>query len=290
MTIVGLDIGGTNLRAVSITPKGEIIIKVSRSAGGQLPPSELLAAIEEIVREAAIYGLPQRIGAAIAGKIELDGTMRVGSTNLPNLAGMPLAETLSSRLGVPCRIDNDGRSTMRGEAWLGAARGLQNAMAMTFGTAIGGGLLLDGRIHAGSHHGAGEIGVWRLAPPPLIGDWPTVEELAAPSRIALRFGRGLDELIATSMTNPAAEAAASEIFELIGRAIANAHLLLDLEAVVLFGGITAIGEPFRLAVESAFLRACPPNYQHELMIRLSALGPFAGAVGAAALWLDEVSS
>src|SRR5438128_12511 len=83
---------------------------------------------------------------------------------------------------------------------------------------------------------AGEIGVWRLAPPPMAGDWPTVEELAAPRRIALRFGRGLDELIAASMTDPAAEIATTEIFELLGRAIANAHLLLDLEAVVLFGG------------------------------------------------------
>src|SRR5436305_47312 len=166
MTIVGLDIGGTNLRAVSITPEGEIITKASRKAGGQMPTSELLSAIEEIVSEITDFELAQRVGVAIGGKIERDGAMRVGSTNLPNLAGLPLAETLSGRLGVPCRIDNDARSTMRGEAWLGAARGLRNALAMTFGTAIGGGLLLDGRIHVGSHHGAGEIGVWRLAPPP----------------------------------------------------------------------------------------------------------------------------
>ena len=75
--------------------------------------------------------------------------------------------------------------------------------------------------------------------------------------------------------------------ELIGRAIANAHLLLDLDAVILFGGVTAIGEPFRHAVEQAFLRACPPEFQHGLSIRLSTLGPFAGAIGAAALWLRE---
>ena len=99
----------------------------------------------------------------------------------------------------------------------------------------------------------------------------------------------MDQLIAASLTDPVAQAATNEIFEPIGRAIANAHLLLDLDAAVLFGGVTAVGEPFRLAVERAFLRACPPNYQHGLLIKLSMLGTFAGALGAAALWRDEAS-
>jgi glucokinase len=277
------------LRAVSVTPEGDVIAKASRDAGGQIARADLLTAIENIVREVSAGGAPQSIGVALGGKIELDGTMHIGSTNLPNLAGLPLVETFLQRLGFPCRLDNDGRATMRGEAWLGAARGLRNALAMTFGTAIGGGLLLNGEIYAGSHRGAGEIGVWRLAPPPMAGDWPTVEEIAAPSRIARRFGHGLDQLIAASAADPAAQGAIDEIFEPIGRAIANAHLLLDLDAVVLFGGVTAIGEPFRLAVERAFLRACPQNYRHGLLIKLSALGTFSGAVGAAALWLDEVA-
>ena len=212
--------------------------------------------------------------------------MRLGSTNLPNLAGLPLAETFSGLLGLPCRVDHDGRTTMRGEAWLGAARGLRNAMSMTFGTGIGAGLLLDGRIQTGSHGGAGEIGVWKLNPPPEKGAWLSFEDIAAPARAAKRLGIEFSALWDSADT-PLGARALAEIMEQIGRAIANAHLLIDLEAVVLFGGVTAIGEPFRHAAEQAFLRACPMEFQHGLSIRLSTLGPFAGAIGAAALWLQE---
>ncbi len=77
--------------------------------------------------------------------------------------------------------------------------------------------------------------------------------------------------------------------EAIGRAIANAHLLIDLDAVVLIGGITAIGEPFRSAVERAFKEACPGGFREDLAIRLGRLGQFAGAVGAASLWRGEAA-
>jgi glucokinase len=210
--------------------------------------------------------------------IQADGAMHVGSTNLPNLAGRPLAEVFPALLGMPCRFDNDARSAMRGEAWRGAARGLRNALALTLGTGIGGGLLLDGRIRAGPHGSAGEIGVWRLGLEHESADWPTVEQIAAPSQLAEAF----DVLIHDS--------AAAPIFNLVGQSIANAHLLLDLEAVVLCGAITAIGEPFRMAVERAFERACAADHRHGLSIRLGQLGEFAGALGAAALWRDEEDS
>ena len=79
----------------------------------------------------------------------------------------------------------------------------------------------------------------------------------------------------------------TEAFDLIGRSIANAHLLLDIEVVVLVGGVTALGEPFRVAVETAFDAACPAEFRHGLAIRLGALGTFCGAIGAAALWRED---
>ena len=80
-----------------------------------------------------------------------------------------------------------------------------------------------------------------------------------------------------SLTDPVAQAATNEIFEPIGRAIANAHLLLDLDAAVLFGGVTAVGEPFRLAVERAFLRcALIANLRWEKRWTESSEQPTAG--------------
>ena len=284
MNLIGLDIGGTNLKAVHLAADGSVLARATVSAGGAIPRDELLERVSATVREIAA-GEVGRVGIAVGGAVQPDGSMRIGSTNLPNLAGVPLAETFTALLGAPCRIEHDGRAAMRGEAWVGAARGAANAMTLTFGTGIGAGLLLGGRIHPGAHLGAGEIGVWRLVPRPAEGDWLNVEDVAAPGGVDFRQ-RGLD--YAALLAAPPADVDRSELFDLIGRTIANAHTLLDLEVVVLVGGVTALGEPFRAAVAAAFDAACPAGFAHGLAIRLGELGPFCGAIGAAALWRDEV--
>jgi glucokinase len=176
---------------------------------------------------------------------------------------------------------------MIGEATLGAARGMKHAMTMTFGSGIGSGLLLNGRVHRGAHRRAGEIGVWRLASRGAKDLWMSFEDMAAPERVARRAGGKLADLLNLADQDKDAQLQVTEVFELTGRAIANAHLLLDLEAVILIGGITALGERFRKPIETAYLAACPAEYQHGLKIRIGSLGPYAGAVGAAALWFED---
>jgi glucokinase len=286
VNLVGLDIGGTNLKAVHLAADGSVLARATVAAGGAIPRDDLLQRVSATVREIA-GGRASRVGIAVGGAVHPDGLMRLGSTNLPNLAEIPLAETFTALLGAPCRIEHDGRAAMRGEAWVGAARGAVNAMTLTFGTGIGAGLLLGGRIHPGAHLGAGEIGVWRLAPRPATGDWPNVEDVAAPGGVEFRRRR-LD--YAELLRAPASDSIRVELFDLIGRSIANAHTLLDLEVVVLVGGVTALGEPFRTAVAEAFTAACPAGFEHGLLVRLGELGPFCGAIGAAALWRDEVAA
>ncbi len=291
--LFGLDIGGTNLKAVKVTPTGEIVDSATVPAGGTIPRNELLKRASDTLRSVAGDDRPQHVGIAFGGMIQPDGTMRLGSTNLPNLADLPLVDAFSDCLAASCTIDHDARAAMRGEAWLGAAHGAQNAMTVTFGTGIGAGLLLGGRIHAGAHGGAGEIGVWRLIPPPDADTWPSVEDIAAPAQFAARRGVGFSEAFHAWIDRDSATAGddeLDEVFELVGRMIANAHLLLDLEVVVLIGAVTALGEPFRRAIESSFLAACPAGFPRDLAIRLGTLGPLAGAVGAAALHSDEAQS
>lgn len=282
--LIGLDIGGTNLKAVRMTSDGAIEEQVTVPAGGRIARGTLLEIVQQAVSKLRGGDRPGGVGIAVGGLIQPDGAMRGDSTNLPNLADLPLAETFTSLLGLPCRVEHDGRAAMRGEAWLGAARNARNAMTMTFGTGIGAGLLLDGRIHAGGHGGAGEIGVWRLDPQ----SRSTLEEVAAPVKIAAARGVDFAALFSAWQADPAI--GLDVPFERIGRAIANAHLLLDLEVVVLFGAMVALGEPLRAAIERGFLDACPPDFRHGLSIRLSELGPLAGAVGAAALVRSEAAT
>ncbi len=287
MSLIGLDIGGTNLKAVRLAPDGAVLAEQVRPAGGAIPTAALFDVIAATVAELGGVDAATRVGIAVGGAVQPDGSMKLGSTNLPNLAGIPLAETFTALLSAPCRVEHDGRAAMRGEAWLGAARGTANAMTLTFGTGIGAGLLLGGRIHQGAHSGAGEIGVWRLLPPPADGPSPSAEDLVAPGGVNLgRHGRDFAALLDAG---PGVRASGERalVFDLIGRMIANAHLLLDLEAVVLIGGVVALGEPFRAAVEAAFVTACPNEFRHGMAVRLGTLGPTCGAIGAAALWRED---
>ena len=283
--LYGLDIGGSTLKAVKLSADGTILGTRIEPAGGRLPRDALLQQIRSAV-EALVEGEPpRRIGLAFGGAIQPDGTMLSTITNLPNLAGLPLVETFSTLLGAPCRVENDARAAMRGEAWTGAAKGLNHAMVLTLGSGIGAGLLSGSRIIEGAHGKAGEIGLWHLHPRPGQEPWLTFEDLAAPVRLGTREGLDFGALFAAWATGDGSVMDAA--VEAIGRAIANAHLMLDLEAVILLGGVTAIGEPFRLAVERAFEKACPEEFQVGLAFRVGELGQFAGAVGAASLWRGE---
>jgi glucokinase len=285
--IIGMDVGGTTLKAVKIVDRRRVVAKLEVAAGGGISRDELLQRIKGCISDLSRNEVPQAVGICFGGLLQSDGSMRLGSTNLANLDQVPLKIFFTQHLGLPCRVENDAIAAMRGEAALGAAREYGNAMTMTFGSGIGSGLLLNGQIHLGSHFRAGEIGVWRLVPRQADGNWPTLEDLAAPSRFFRLHGRDFADLLKLAQQSDEAQRLTSFVFEAIGRAIANAHLLLDLQLVVLAGGITALGERFRKPIEAAYEAACPIEYRQDLKIVIGELGTFAGAVGAATLWSED---
>jgi glucokinase len=285
LAFVGFDIGGSTLKAVSLSRSSGILARRTVPAGGRIAPDEIERHVLATFRELSAHENVEAAGLAFGGIIQPDGTMREDSTNLPNLAGPVLSKRFAELLGVPCRIDNDARSAMRGEALFGAARGVRNAITLTLGSGIGCGLLLDGRIHAGAKGRAGEIGLWRHAPPRAGMEWTIFEDIAAPGRTEERVRQTFSDLL----TRPRSAAAADEVFDAIGRAIVNAHLLLDLERVILVGAVTTLGEPLRAAIESSCRRQCPADLCSSLTIGFGELGVHAGAIGAAALWLDDAA-
>jgi predicted NBD/HSP70 family sugar kinase len=268
---VGIDFGGSTLKAVRADQSGRIVQSHIAPAGGAIPAGDLMDAARHAILEVSRGDPVSGVGLAFGGAIQPNGTMSAASTNLPNIADKPLVPYFEAELGCEVRIENDARAAMRGEAWSGAARRIRDAMTLTFGTGIGSGVMLDRRIVAGAHGKAGEIGVWKLG-----GDETAYEDACAPGRVERATGRRVSAMFAGD--------GAREMLAMTGRAIANAHLLLDLQAVVLLGGITDLGEPFRAAIENAFMESCMEDYRSGLAIRLGEHGALAGAVGAASLW------
>lgn len=285
--LIGLDVGGTALKAAKLSGDNKILARVTLPAGGEISREELARLIVECVGKLSEGRQPTGVGICFGGLLQDDGTMHTGSTNLSNLDRVPLKEYFGQLLGLPCKVENDAIAAMRGEARFGAARGVKNALTMTFGSGIGSGLLLNGCIHQGTHRRAGEIGVWRLGEFADGDNSRSLEDIAAPARFFRHSGAQLDELLRRTRHDEEAHIKSRTAIEAIGRAIANAHLLLDLEKVILTGGITALGETFLGPIKAAYEAACPVEYRQGLDIRLGELGSYAGAVGAAALWLEE---
>ena len=159
---IGLDLGGTNLRAAAIDRSGMMLDKISGEtefSGGPRrgarrhrgEPSPRCA------RSMATNGLAG-IGVGVPGFIRMKEGVITGSNNLPFLENFPVRDELSRRLGTKVILENDANAAALGEQWIGAGRGVDDLVLLTLGTGIGGGIICGGRIVRGSVGMAGEFG------------------------------------------------------------------------------------------------------------------------------------
>ena len=285
---IGLDLGGTNMRAVVVAEGGPTDLRLGAPAGGLIASEELFSRATEIVGQlrAASPDLDiVGVGVGLCGALVDGAKLEPEMSNLPNLVGIDLAETMPRHFGLPCMFGNDAQAAVLAESRFGAIAGLSDAICISLGTGIGSGLLLGGRLHRGAAARAGEIGPWvpDLGSPPST----TLEDRAAPGNVLRRSGRELSEMLAASAKDPSARQEVEAFFRHIGGALANIQLLLDLKAAVICGGVTAAGDGLLDGIGAAFARACPQGYRRNFAIRLSAFGAWAGAVGAGCFWMED---
>jgi glucokinase len=293
-TAVGVDLGGTNARAGLVRGDGTVDRLVVRPVNRALDGEGLVRAVLALAREAA-DGAPSHLGVAVPATLEEPGgRILQGSSNLAGLEEFPLADRLAAEAGVPVVVVNDADAAALGEHRFGAGRGARHLLVLTLGTGIGCGLILDGRLWRGAAGHGAEFGLSRVARPPAgVGapadashDWIPLEALA--SGEAMRGwagGLSVDVFARAAAGDAAARAAVGRVCEYLGLAVANAHLLLNLERVLLCGGMAKAGAPLLDGVRSWFRRLCPPPYDHPLEIALGSLGDAAGVAGAAGLAL-----
>jgi glucokinase len=253
-------------------------------------------------------GAVDAVGVGMPGLVDHAGVLRVGA-NLPGVRGFAVRDELGARLGVPVVVDNDANCALWAEHEMGAARGTSNAVLVTLGTGIGGGIVADGRLQRGANGFAGEPGHMVVDPDgPLCpcgrrGCWERyasgsgiaalAREAAAAHRAAriVELAGGAAELVrGEHVTRAAAEgdAAAIEVLARFGRwvalGIANLVNILDPEVVVVGGGVVDAGDlmmdPIRAAYTELVLASSQPP---EVRIVPAELGSRSGAIGAALL-------
>lgn len=286
--VLGIDLGGTNIRFGLVNANGVVSQFHREPVDWKLSGDEL---VEFITKRVITMTQPDKLRAVVvglAGMVLHDQQLLPDLVTLPALGNYPLSQKLSTSLGRPCWVWNDADLALRGEVHFGAARGCKNALLLTLGTGIGGGLLLDGKMHVGPHGSSVEVG-------PMLMGYPSekppvsVESLYAPGAIMRRLG-GLngDLYQRVRRGDQRAIQLVEEMYQALGSVIANIHLLLDLELVLISGGLAAAGQELVEGLQRGFQRACPPFYQFGLQIELGALPvDMAGVIGAGCLWFER---
>jgi glucokinase len=310
----GADLGGTKVQAVVISRAARVLGEARRPTPVEGGPDAITAALAEAVDEAAsLAGVTTRslsgVGVGSPGSVDAIAGTVARAGNLPGWDGaFPLADRLGRLLGCPVRLGNDVQVANRAEMRLGAGRGHRSFMGVSWGTGVGGSLVLDGRLWTG-RGAAGEIGhtvVVRDGAPCTCGRRGCVEAYAGRAAMELtarkRADRGektvlfrvMKQFGRTRLTSgvwaraldegdPMAHDLIDRAVSALGCGIASAINLLDIDTVIIEGGLgVRLGQPYADRIAGAMSQHLfLPDRAPE--VHVAALGDLGGAIGAALL-------
>lgn len=279
---LGIDLGGTQLRMAGVAADGHLLTEMlSAPTGRDFGPAEFRAEVPRLAARVKAQLGPRSLAGLGLGTA---GVVRPGPlsqcSNLPRLNGLDLAEALRSTTGLPATVENDARCFTLAEARFGAARGARHVVGITLGTGVGGGVMVDGRLHHGASYEAGEV--WAI---PLRGE-PLEESLSGRAVVrAYRAAGGdpaQDSAAVLAQRARAGDVAARAAWAALGADLAFlcrcVHCLVDPEAIVVGGSLAEARDLF-----DEHLRDQAKGVQARIVY--SALGPAAGVIGAATLGL-----
>lgn len=294
---LGIDIGGTNVRAAVIGADGTIFARRH-----QLTPYEdgILAPVERWIEAAAACALPlladypDCVGAGVGCGGQLDptaGMMRGINTGDPRFIDYPIGTQLAAALGVPVCIDNDVKMTAYGEMYLGAGRGARHLLCVAVGTGIGGAVIVDGALYHGRGGLAGHLGQF---PDPQTG--VQLEAIAGGvplGKNAVRDGilaAGQDTAALFAQARAGDSAAIAHIHHAagaLGRVLAGLAHTLEPERILL-GGSVGIQPEYLDAANAALAEYLMPAWR-DIRIHPAALGTDAGQIGAGLCAINRFS-
>jgi glucokinase len=252
------------------------------------------------------------VGVGAAGMIDLAGVNHY-APNVPGFRRVPMQAALAEATGLPTIVDNDANAAAYGEIKVGVARGLRDALVITLGTGIGGGVIVDGKVLRGAHGFAAEVGHFQVDPlGPMCacgerGHWEAVASGNALGRMAreaaaagdapsiLDLAHGKVEPIDGHHVSAAARAGAPDALVLVDQYSFNVAIglvglanIFDPALIAISGGLVRDGELFLGPMRRHFLGHIEgAEYRPTPEIVPAAMGERAGAIGAALLALDR---
>ncbi len=297
---IGVDLGGTNLRAAAISRSGEVLAKIAGAAhlsGGRA--TVLADMVDSIVKLRQQCGVRQLtgVGIGIPGFILMEKGIIVGSNNLPDFEGIPIRDEIERLLGARVTLENDANAAALGESWVGAGKGVQNLVLLTLGTGIGGGIVSGGEVLRGFDGMAGEVGHITVVPngnPCGCGNRGCLEKHASATAVTtmarlLQLGPSLTAAEVHDLAlqgNEKAKRVFESMGEALGIALAGLINIFNFPLYLLSGGPLPAWDFFAPTMLAELKRRSFTYRNTQTRIERATLGNEAGLYGAAYLGLE----
>ncbi|MGN8225315.1 ROK family protein [Gracilimonas sp. BCB1] len=314
MKAIGVDLGGTNIKAAVVDDEKGIVEQVTTPTQAKLGKDHILNRIAETIgdlnRKYEIIG----IGLGLPGMVSKDQTTVKHPPNLPGWTVVKAAEEITQRTGIPCKIENDANIAAIGSLHFGVGRNFDSFIMITLGTGVGGGIIIDRNIYKGTQGMAGELGhviidyhgplsnsVTRGTVEAYLGQrflsrFATDLITQNPSNeLYEKFSNDFEKLEPIDLTNAAKEGneLAIEILaksgQRLGYAVINYVHMMDIRKIVVSGGVSKAGdflfEPARDIVRKHMMEPFKEGFE----LVYEDLGNDSALLGAAGLAFDSFS-
>ncbi|HMY09422.1 MAG TPA: ROK family glucokinase [Marmoricola sp.] len=311
---IGVDVGGTKIAAGVVDSTGRILERLQVPTPAQ-DPDRIVQTIAELARQLGASDSIEQVGVCVAGFVDRARSEVLFS---PNLAwrGVRLREQLQGRLGAEVVIENDANAAAWGEFRFGGGTGADDLLAVTVGTGVGGGLVLEGQLLRGGFGVAAEIGHLGLVPGGELcgcGNRGCLEAYGSGTALvrATRFAARKDPVAAKRLIERArgdigsidgpmiteqaqsgdefAKAQLADLGAWLGLGIANIAAVVDPGLVLIGGGVSQAGELLLQPIREGYLKALSASRHRPILeVKVAELGNDAGLVGVADLARNSI--
>jgi glucokinase len=303
--VIGVDLGGTNLRTALVSQNGEVVDKVKEptraSDGHATVVRKLIENIKAQLNRALRNGTKiSAVGVGAPGVIHADTGVVVTSPNFPDWNNLPLKKELEAAIALPVYIENDANAAALGEQWRGAAQGITSMIFLTLGTGVGGGIVLNGRIWPGADGMAGEIGHMTIIPDGRrcgCGNTGCLEMYASSRGVVMTYlerssrvnGITSEDIYQAARSGDTlAGDVMKDMGHWLGIGIANLINIFNPEMIVIGGGVKDAWSLFIDATREEIKKRAFEYPATRTQIVPSRLGDDAGMIGAAALAFQKL--
>jgi glucokinase-like ROK family protein len=298
---LGIDLGGTNTKWGVVSQTGELlesaVVPTPAGGGRAVLLDHLKGVAQQALHSAQQKGIaPSALGIATAGWVDhLSGRVAYATENLPGWTGTPIAAELESATGLPVAVENDANALALAEKQFGSGKNVSDFVCITLGTGIGGGCIMEGRLHRGPHYFANALGHITLVPegiPCTCGKRGCLEAYANATALlryaGSRYLKAEEVIGAANRGVPEAACAIETMAGHLAAGLASIIHVLDPEMVILSGGITE-NNPLLLQYFQQELQSLVSVWElRKIQIQVSQLGYYGGVLGAVAALMEKL--